>query len=157
MGYDVKSLILFYENNFGTQNFKKVSSEIEKIELEAIKKAPVLPYVKEVMQKLSEKQRRNLRCFNAKLRVVKEFLDQHELSAYFKGIITREKCPGKKAQVQFLLKETGSSPSQLLLVDDNKRNISLCSELGVACFLFQGKQNSKDAKKVWDKVIELLE
>ena len=38
IGYDVKSLT-FYENNFGTSIFQKVSTEMEKIELEAIKNA----------------------------------------------------------------------------------------------------------------------
>jgi phosphoglycolate phosphatase-like HAD superfamily hydrolase len=157
VGYDVRSLILFYEINFGKLNFQKVSAEIEKLELEAIKKAPVLPCVNEVMLKLSEKHVEIHIVSMQSYRVVKEFLDQHGLSSYFKGIITREKCPSKKAQVECLIKKTGCSPSQLLLVDDNKRNISLCSELGVVCFLFQVKQNSKDAKKIWDKIIELLE
>ena len=55
-GYDVRSLILFYENNFGALIFEKVSSEMEKIELEAAMKSPLLPYVKETLQKLTKKQ-----------------------------------------------------------------------------------------------------
>jgi phosphoglycolate phosphatase-like HAD superfamily hydrolase len=157
VGYEVKSLILFFENNFGTLIFQKVSSEIEKKELEAIRKATVLPYVKEALQKMSEKQVQTYIVSMQSYRVVKEFLDQNGLANYFTGIITRERCPGKKAQVEYLIRIIGLSPSQVLLVDDSKRNISLCSELGVACFLFQGKQNIKDVKKVWDKALDLLE
>ncbi len=156
VGYDIKSLILFYENNFDTANFKKVSTEIEKLELEALKKAHLLPCVKEVLQKLSEEHLDIYIVSLQSYRVIKEFLDQHELTNYFKGIITRENCPGKKAQVECISKEMGYFPSQILLIDDNRRNISLCRELGVACFHFPGKQNPKNAKKTWDKALELL-
>jgi HAD superfamily hydrolase (TIGR01509 family) len=160
VGYDIKSLILFYEECFGTPIFQKVSTEMEKIELEAIKRAPVLPYVKEALQKLSEKHIEVYVVSMQSFRGVKDFLDQHELAAYFKNIITRERCPGKKAQVEFLLKATGNSPNQVLLIDDSKRNITLCSELGVSCFQFktgfhfQGKQ--KATKEAWDKVFNLI-
>jgi phosphoglycolate phosphatase-like HAD superfamily hydrolase len=156
VGYDVKSLILFYEDNFGTPSFQKVSTEMEKIELEAIKKAPILPYAKESLRKLEKNQVDTYIVSMQSYQAVKEFLDQNRLTSYFRGIITRERCPGKKAQVECLIKEKGLSPSQVLLVDDSRRNITLCNELGVACFLFQGKQNTKDTKKEWDKIIELL-
>ena len=72
-------------------------------------------------------------------RVIKTFLEQNGLSGYFKEIVTREKCPGKKAQVEYVLKQAGVSPDELLLIDDAIRNITMCSELGVACFHFQNK------------------
>ncbi len=156
VGYDIKSLILFYEQNFGTPNFNKVSVEMENLELEAIKKASVLPYVKEALQNLAENRLKAYIVSMQSHRIVKEFLDKHGLSNYFQNIITREVCPSKKAQIEYLIRETAISSSQLLLVDDSKRNISLCSELGVTCFLFQPKKNMKDAKKVWDKVIDCL-
>jgi HAD superfamily hydrolase (TIGR01509 family) len=154
-GYDVRSLILFYENSFGALIFEKVSSEMEKIELEAAMKSQLLPYVKETLQKLTEKQVQIYIVSMQSYRVIKEFLDKHGLANYFKGIITRERCPGKKAQVEFLIRELGISPSRILFVDDSRRNISLCKELGVTCFLFQSKNNTKDVKRVWNKVIEV--
>ena len=36
-GYDIKSLILFYEQQFGTPLFEKISGEMEKLELQALK------------------------------------------------------------------------------------------------------------------------
>jgi phosphoglycolate phosphatase-like HAD superfamily hydrolase len=56
VGHDIKSLITFYENCFGTPIFQKVSNEMEKIELSAVEKAQAAPFVKDVLQKLSEKQ-----------------------------------------------------------------------------------------------------
>ncbi len=156
VGYDIKSLILFYENNFGSPNFNKVSAEIEKLELEALKKAHLLPCVKEVLQDLSEKHFETYVVSLQSYRVIKEFLEQHGLTRYFKGIITREKHPGKKAQVEWLAKELSLFPSQILLIDDNRRNIKLCREVGVTCFHFPGIQNPRDAKKTWDRALELL-
>jgi phosphoglycolate phosphatase-like HAD superfamily hydrolase len=153
VGCDIKSLILFYEKNFDTLIFQKVSSEMEKIELEAIKKAPVLPYVKEALQKLKEKKVQTYIVTMQSYRVAKEFLDQHELDKYFNGIISREQCSSKKVQVEFLINKIRFSPNQVLLVDDSKRNINLCSELGITCFLFQ---SGKRSKEIWDKVLKLI-
>ena len=93
-------------------------------------------------------------------RVIKTFLDQNGLTNYFKDIVTREKCPDKKAQVEYVLKTYNVNPSQLLLVDDSKRNITLCSELGISCFHFQNTvqflRKGNDAKERWDKVLNLI-
>ncbi len=155
-GYDVKSLLLFYENCFGAPIFQIVSSEMEKIELEAIRRSQVLPFVKESLQKLSEKQVQVYIVSMQSFRVVKEFLDQHGIASFFKDIITRERAPGKKAQVECLLKETGNSPNQIMLIDDSKKNINICTELGVICFYFQRKQNPREAVETWDKILNLL-
>jgi phosphoglycolate phosphatase-like HAD superfamily hydrolase len=155
-GYDVKSLLLFYENCFGTPFFQIVSSEMEKIELEAIRRSQVLPFVKESLQKLSEKQVEVYIVSMQSFRVVKEFLDQHGLTSFFKDIITRERAPSKKAQIECLLKETGNIPNQIMLIDDSKRNINTCNELGVICFHFQRKQNPSEAMETWDKILNLL-
>jgi len=155
-GYDVKSLLLFYEKCFGTPIFQKVSGEMEKIELEAVRKTQVLPFVKESLQKISEKKVEVYIVSMQSFRVIKEFLDQHGLTSFFKDIITREKCPGKKAQIEFLLKETGNTPNQFVFIDDSKRNINVCNELGVICFHFQRKQHPTEAQESWDKILNLL-
>jgi len=155
-GYDVKSLLLFYEKCFGTPIFQIVSSEMEKIELEAIRRTQVLPFVKESLQKLSEKQVQVYIVSMQSFRVVKEFLDQHGLASFFKDIITRERAPSKKAQVECLLKETGNIPNQIMVIDDSKKNINICTELGVICFYFQRKQNPREAMETWDKILNLL-
>jgi HAD superfamily hydrolase (TIGR01509 family) len=158
-GYDVKSLILFYEECFGNPIFQKISNEMEKLELQALKTSPILPYVEESIQKLAKKGVDLYIVSMQSKRVIKEFLTQHGLTCYFKDIVTREKCPGKKAQVQYVLKIYDIKPSQLLFIDDSKRNINLCSELGVSCFHFQnkigflGKQNAE----IWDKLLRLFE
>ena len=155
-GYNIKSLLSFYENSFGTPVFQMVSSEMEKIELEAARRTQVLPFVKESLQKLSEKQVEVYIVSIQSFRVVKEFLDQHGIASFFKDIITRERCPSKKAQVECLLKKTGNIPCQIMLIDDSKRNINTCKELGVVCFHFQRKQNLSEAKETWDKILNLL-
>jgi HAD superfamily hydrolase (TIGR01509 family) len=155
-GYNLKSLILFYENNFGTPLFNKISGEMEKIELEAIKKAQPKPYVEQFLEKVSSAQCHVYVVSMQSQKVVQTFLEQHELAKYFKEIITREKCPSKKAQVELISKQTGFSHEEILLVDDSKRNVSICKELGVVCFLFDRKQNQKATKEAWNNVLNLL-
>jgi HAD superfamily hydrolase (TIGR01509 family) len=155
-GYDIKSLILFYEQQFGTPLFEKISCEMEKLELQALKTSPILPYVKESILKIAKK---NVDLYIVSLqssRVIKTFLEQNGLPGYFKEIVTREKCPGKKAQVEYVLKQTDVSPNDLLLIDDAIRNIKMCSELGVACFHFQNKVGlfrKSVAQESWDKIV----
>ena len=156
VGHDIKSLITFYENNFGTPIFQKVSVEMEKLELEALTKAQATPYLKDFLEKLSEKQVETYIVSMQSVKVIKTFLDQHGLARYFKDIISRERCPGKKAQVAFILKEIGISPNQVLFVDDSKRNINNCKELGVACFYFQRKQKPKETRDAWNDILSLI-
>jgi len=157
VGQDTKSLLTFYEKNFGTSIFQKVSSEMEKIELEASRKAQVLPSVTEFLRRLSQKKVEAYVVSMQSFKVVKGFLDQNGLTGFFKGIITRERCPSKKAQVECILKETRNSPEQILLVDDSKRNINLCKELNVRCFYFQRNQGLNESKQTWNKVLNLID
>ena len=53
-GYDVKSLLTFFEASEGKPIFQTVSREIEKLELEALKNAELTPFVKDFLQKISE-------------------------------------------------------------------------------------------------------
>jgi phosphoglycolate phosphatase-like HAD superfamily hydrolase len=157
VGEDVKSLLTFYERCFGTAMFQKVSLEMEKIELEASMKAQVLPFVKESLTQFYQKKVEVYVVSMQSFRVVKGFLDQHELAGFFKGVITRERCPSKKAQVECVLKETSCSPEQVLLVDDSKRNLNLCRELGVTCFYFQRNQGYQERERTWSKLLSLID
>jgi phosphoglycolate phosphatase-like HAD superfamily hydrolase len=157
VGHDVKSLLLFYEEQFGKPLFEKVSGEMEKLEFESIKRAQLLPCVKEALTKLSEKGVDLFIVSMQTTKVISEFLNKHELSGYFKEIVTREKCSTKKAQVEYVLKIYNINQNQLLLVDDLKRNIIACNELGVVCFHFQAKNGflwkQDTAKEAWNKIL----
>jgi len=157
VGQDIKSLLTFYEKYYGTSIFQRVSGEMEKIEFEAARKAQVSHSVEEFLRKLSQKKVEAYVVSMQSFNVVKSFLDRHELTRFFKGIITRERCPSKKAQVERILKETGNSPEQILLVDDSKRNISLCRELHVACFHFQRNKDLNETEQAWIKVLNLID
>jgi len=159
-GYDIKSLITFYEKCFGTPLFQEISDKVEKLEMQALKTSSILPHVKETIEKLAQ---RKVDLFIVSMQsylVIKKFLDQNGLAGYFKDIITREKYPDKKAQVEYVLKTYNVNPSQLLFVDDSKRNLELCSELGISCFHFQNKiqffRNDTASTEAWTKVLNLI-
>jgi HAD superfamily hydrolase (TIGR01509 family) len=159
-GYDIKSLITFYEKCFGTPLFQEISTEMEKLEMQALKTSPILSHAKETVEKLAERKVELYIVSMQSCVVIKTFLDQNGLTGYFKDIITREKCPDKKTQVEYVLKNYNVNPSQLLLVDDSRRNITICSELGISCFHFQNTgqflRNGNNAKEPWDKVLNLI-
>ena len=154
-GYDVKSLITFYEAAYGTPIFETVSKRIEQLELEALKDAKPTPFIREFLQKLSERHIEMYVVSMQSARVVKKFLNEHNLSAYFKDVVTRERYPSKKAQVTYVLETSEVSPDQVLLVDDSARNISKCKELGVACFHFARQQSSHKTREMWNSILTI--
>jgi phosphoglycolate phosphatase-like HAD superfamily hydrolase len=153
VGHDIKSLLLFYEENFGTPLFQKVSLEVEKIELEALKHSSPVSHIADFLQKLSE---RNVDIYIVSMqsqRVIETFLSQQGLSRYFKEIVTREQYPTKEAQVQYVAK---TASSKILFVDDSKRNIENCKGLGAVSFYFARNPKPKDAEKTWRKLLDLV-
>ena len=154
VGHDIKSLLLFYEECYGTPIFQKVSLETEKIELEALKKSKPVPYIVEFLQKLSKKHVEIYIVSMQSQKVIQTFLNQHGLGSYFKEIVTREQYPTKQAQVQYVAKTTSG---KVLFVDDSKRNIENCRGLGVVSFFFARNPEPKDAEKAWRKLLNLID
>ncbi len=153
VGHNIKSLILFYEESFPTPVFQKVSAEMEKIELEALKKSQPVPHVCEFLQKLAEKHVDVYIVSMQSLKGIKTFLEKQRLSGYVKEIITREMCPNKRAQVEYVAEKTSG---RVLFVDDSKRNISNCQDLNVESIYFPRNQKPNDAQKSWVKILELI-
>jgi FMN phosphatase YigB (HAD superfamily) len=155
-GYDVKSLLTFFEASEGKPIFQTVSREIEKLELEALEKAELTPFITDFLQKISEMHVEVYIVSMQSARVVKKFLGDHGLTRFFKDVITREKCPSKKAQVTYVLKNSGIRAAEVLLVDDLARNISKCQKLGVRCFHFARQQNSRKTREMWDSIVNIV-
>jgi len=155
-GYDVKSLLTFFEAKEGKPIFQTISREIEKLELEALEKAELTPFITDFLQKISESHVEVYIVSMQSARVVKKFLSDHGLTRFFKDVITRERCPSKKAQVTCVLENSGVRADEVLLVDDLARNISKCQELGVRCFHFARQQNSRKTREMWDSIVNIV-
>ncbi len=156
-GYNIKSLLIFYDEKFGTLIHKKVSDEMEKLELEALKKAQLLGCTKEAIVKLAQTGIDLFIVSMQTAKVINQFLVQEGLSSYFKEIVTRETCPSKKAQIEYLIKNYRLDPKQIILIDDSKQNVASCSLLGIECFHFKAKtgflcRQNIDAEE-WNKVL----
>lgn len=153
-GQEVKSLLVFYANNFCHPTFHKVSQAIEKYELEALKTSPQVPYIEDTLKALAEKKIPVYIVSMQTTRAITDYLEQHGLAGYIKEVVSRERFPDKRAQVQYVIsKEVGG---QVLFVDDLKRNLDSCRDLGVVCFLFQRTNKPKDAKDAWNKLLSLI-
>lgn len=155
-GCDVKSLLTFFEASEGKPIFQTVSRQIEKLELEALENAELTPFIIEFLQKISERHVNMYIVSMQSAKVVKKFLGEHELTHFFKDVITRERCPSKKAQVKCLLGNLGVRADEVLLVDDSARNVSNCRELGVKCFHFTRQQNSRKTMEMWNSIFNIV-
>jgi phosphoglycolate phosphatase-like HAD superfamily hydrolase len=152
-GQEVKSLLTFYEQNFGTPIFQRVSGEIEKLELEALNTSPQVPYIEETLKAFAEK----IPVYIVSMQTSKAltgYLEQYGLTGYVKEVVSRERFPSKRAQVQYVTSK--ATDGQVLFVDDLKRNLDSCRDLGVVCFLFQRTNKPKDAKEAWNKLLNLI-
>ena len=156
VGYEIKSLLTFYEAKYGKPIFQTVSKRIEQLELEALKDAKLTPFIREFLQELSERHVEMYIVSMQSVLLVKKFLSKHDLAFYFKDVVTRERYPSKKAQVTHVLEKSGVCPNQVLLVDDSARNISKCKELGVVCFHFSRKQDSRKTKELWNSILSIV-
>ena len=156
VGYDIKSLLTFYEASYGKPIFQTVSKRIEQLELEALKDAKPKPFVKEFLQQLSERHVDTYMVSMQSALVVKKFLNENNLTPYVKDIVTRETYPSKKAQVAHVIEASNISPDQVLLVDDSARNISTCKELGVLCFHFARQPNPRRTKEMWNSILNSI-
>jgi HAD superfamily hydrolase (TIGR01509 family) len=156
-GYNIKSLITFYESSQGTPIFQKVSEEIEKLELVALKNAEPTPFIKEFLQKISKHFRETYIVSMQSALVVQKFLRHYDLAIYFKEILTRERFSSRRAQIAYILEKSRVNPNEVLLVDDSGKNIAVCKELGITCFYFARGQNPGKTKGMWNSILDLTE
>jgi phosphoglycolate phosphatase-like HAD superfamily hydrolase len=156
-GYDIISLLTFYETSQGTPIFHLISKEMEKLELQALKNAKPMPFLNEFLEKISKADVEIFLVSMQSASVVEEFLNEHNLAHYFRGVFTREMFPSKKAEVSHILDCLGVKPEEVLLVDDSRTNITQCKELGVKCFRFEARQNSDAVRKMWLAINETVQ
>ena len=155
-GYDIKSLLTFYETSHDTPIFCLVSKEIEKIELEALKSAEPTPFLDEFLDKILKANAEICLVSMQSALVIKTFLTRHDLARYFKEILTRERFSSKKTQVEYILNFSGVKPEEVLLVDDLKRSLEQCKELGIRCFHFKGHKDLSTTRKMWHRICEIV-
>lgn len=157
VGYNIKSLLTFYETSHATPIFYSISKEIEKLEMEALKNAKPIPFLEEFLDKILETNAEIYLVSMQTACVVENFLKQHNIAHCFKETLTREKFPSKKAQLKYILDCLGVKPEEVLLVDDLKRNIAQCKELGIECFYFKKSQDLDTARKMWHRIQEIVQ
>ncbi|MGE5556609.1 MAG: HAD family hydrolase [Methanocella sp.] len=153
-GQEVKSLLTFYEQYFGTPVFAQASAEIEKMEIEALKRSPQVPYIAGFLKAVRQKKIPIYIVSMQTKRVIQGYLEEHGLAGFIKEVVGRERFPSKRAQVQYVISQIAGG--QVLFVDDLKRNLDSCRDLGVICSFFPRNQNAKDAKESWNRLLELL-
>lgn len=131
IGFKIDSLLDFWEKFFGTREFDLVNEIIEKYEMEEIVKVNPFEDVKIALENFCGK------IYLASMqseKVLKLFLEKHNLKKYFKEVLGREKFGSKVKQLEYIL--TRERVGEIVFVDDSKKNILKCQSLGVKCILF---------------------
>jgi beta-phosphoglucomutase-like phosphatase (HAD superfamily) len=155
-GYNVKSLLAFYEKTHDSPIFQRVSEEIEKLELVALKNATVNPFISEFLRTISENRIEIYLVTMQSEKVVEKFLRETNLKGYFNEIITRERYPSKKEQIKYIVEKPKINPSEILLIDDSIRNINSCRDLKIACFHFLRKQDLKKLEETFVAIAKMV-
>lgn len=135
VGFQVNSLVDFWDKYFGTELFHVASGVVEKYEVEEALRAKPYEDVEKALNAFKGK------VYIASLQSKKAlylFLEKNGLRGYFREILGREDFGSKFRQVQYVMnKETIAE--RIFLVDDSRRNISACKPLGIECILFNRK------------------
>jgi len=149
-GFDIPSLTKFFENNFSTKLFWKVSKLVEKYEIMAVKIAKPYPDVKTSLEILS---RSGKVIFLATMQAtcpVTFFLEKHGLMNYFYEILTRDMFGSKRKQLNYILNKVDIPPRTIVLIDDSRYNYKICRKLKLACILLKQRNNYTLYKVITD-------
>jgi len=132
-GFEVRSLLDFWREYFGTELFFRVSKLVENFEFRAVQ---VAKPIHEVVKLIKYVAGRGVKVYIATMQSkasVNFFLEKYGLLSYVAGILTREDMSSKDEMLRHVLKIEGVKPEEVLFIDDSERNIKLCRELGAIC------------------------
>jgi phosphoglycolate phosphatase-like HAD superfamily hydrolase len=138
IGFNVDSLVDFWDKYFGTEKFYLASRIVERYELEEVLRVKPYDDVEKALQSFNGKVYiASLQSRNA----LKVFLQRNRLNGYFEEVLGREDFGSKFRQVQYIMGREVDA-ERIVFVDDSRRNISGCKPLGVECILFDRNSGS---------------
>jgi len=140
-GFKIPSLIKFFENNFGTELFLKVSKLVEKYEIIAIKDAKPYPDVKRSLEVLTNLGKVIFLATMQATNPVITFLKKYDLNKYFKKILTRDMFRSKKDQLKYVLENINLPSKTVVFIDDSHHNFEICKKLELECILLEQRSN----------------
>jgi len=132
IGFNVDSLVDFWDKYFGTEIFDVASRLVEKYEVEEVLRVKPYDDVEKALQSFNgQVYIASLQSKNA----LQIFLQKNGLNGYFKEVLGREGFGSKFRQVKYIMKREANA-EKIVFVDDSRRNILSCKPLGVECILF---------------------
>ena len=137
-GFEIRSLLDFWREYFGSDAFFRVSELVEGYEVKAAEVAEPVPEVTELIR---EAAGRGVKVYVATMQSeasVVLFLRKHGLINYVADVLSREDLPTKKDMLKHILEVEGVRPEEVVFVDDSEKNIVSCRELGVRCVHARG-------------------
>ncbi|MEW9701179.1 HAD-IA family hydrolase [Paenibacillus sp. SI8] len=98
---------------------------------ENIRTLHIVPGMKEIIARLSAQGVRSSILSSNSAGNIRLFLKHNKLDGSFKEIITAKHLFGKHNSIRKIMKQWGVSPSQIIYVGDELRDIEACKKLGV--------------------------
>lgn len=149
LGIKVTSILDFFEKSWQTPEFQTVSSLVEEFEMQAAAAAQPFEDVKPTLEYLKGS---GTRCYVASMqsiRAVEFFEKKYDIMQFFRKSLGREDGGSKKGELQIIASiESEVSKNRIVFIDDNKKHMEPCKELGMNCFLFNRLRDKKTLNEV---------
>lgn len=135
VGFKVESMIMFWENYFGTEMFEIANDIAEKYELEAVLNSRPYPDIKPALE--SFKGTVYVASMQSE-KAINLFLNTYDFKKYFKEVLSRNGFKSKIEQIQYVV-DKEKEHKKFIFIDDSKRNIENCQQLGLICIHLERK------------------
>lgn len=161
----IDSFADFFEKNYGTEEFAKVSEIVKEKESQAARLAKPYSDVTVALRFLQENNSWAYVASMQSVEVLNYFLRKFDLVPFFKVVFGRENGGCKRSQLQQIRKleydgqngrekrKTGRKSANLVLIDDLQRNVIIGTELGYDSILYRRGENSSSLVDVVKSVI----
>ena len=155
IGMEVESILDFFQDSWATREFDAVSSIVSEFELEAAKTCELFPDVKPTLEYLTGTGTRNYIASMQSIKAIDFFEGKHDLSRYFRKSFGRESAGSKKGELELILALEKSTPREkIAFIDDSKRHMIPCRELGLSCFQFDRRKSILSLEEVVKQLSE---
>ncbi|AKG39133.1 hypothetical protein MA03_07610 [Infirmifilum uzonense] len=132
-GFRIESLLDFWRDNFGSKIFQDISDVVREFEERAVETAK--PF-EEAVKLVEEAFKRGIKVYIVSMQSrssILRFLEKFSLLEHISGVFSREDFPTKREMLRRILQIEKIEPSELIFIDDLKRNLDECRDLGVKC------------------------
>jgi phosphoglycolate phosphatase-like HAD superfamily hydrolase len=141
IGANIRSFGEFFAENYPSAVFEKVSDLVKKEELAAARESQLFSDVRPALETIRLNSSKAYVASMQSIDVVKYFLEKNAVQSYFARVLGRESGGSKRGQLEQIIEMERQGGvigrTNLLLIDDSRRNIKVGKDLGFTSILFK--------------------